>query len=114
MVENRITRYERELQLKDLQVINDKRRQQRELLEQERLIEKEYNKEMYMYQRGLIDTPPESLKKRLSAIQASREEQDASSGQDDGRLEYRVVVKGKILPSLSVDEKVYLKRDQAT
>ncbi|KAI8147948.1 hypothetical protein BJV82DRAFT_594031 [Fennellomyces sp. T-0311] len=95
VVDNRKARQQRDQQLKDLQVINDKRRQQRETLEQERLIEREYKKEMYMFHRGLIDSQPESLGKRLSAIQSSQEDQDGNDSKND-ILEYRAVVKGDV------------------
>lgn len=93
MVDNRVARNERQKQLQDLEVINDKRRQQREKLEQERMAEKAYKKEMYMYQKGLIETLPESLGKRLSAIQATLKEEQ---GEDEksNMLELRAVVKG--------------------
>lgn len=96
VVDNRKARHQREQQLRDLQVINEKRRQQRELLEQERMVEKEYKKEMYMFQQGLIDSPPESLGKRLSAIQASLQDDQKIEKKDD-MLEYRAVVKGKCI-----------------
>ncbi|KAI7877743.1 translation initiation factor IF-2 [Lichtheimia hyalospora FSU 10163] len=95
VVDNRKARHQREQQLRDLQVINEKRRQQRELLEQERMVEKEYKKEMYMFQQGLIDSPPESLGKRLSAIQASLQDEQKIEKKDD-MLEYRAVVKGDV------------------
>ncbi|CDS05035.1 hypothetical protein LRAMOSA07564 [Lichtheimia ramosa] len=95
VVDNRKARHQREQQLRDLQVINEKRRQQRELLEQERMVEKEYKKEMYMFQQGLIDSPPESLGKRLSAIQASLQDDQKVEKKDD-MLEYRAVVKGDV------------------
>lgn len=95
VVDNRIARLDREQQLRDLKVINDKRRQQRHALEQERLVEQQYKKEMYMYQQGLIDTPPESLAKRLSALQTQLESDEVEKS-DDGKLEYRVVVKGTV------------------
>ncbi|CDH51527.1 translation initiation factor if-2 [Lichtheimia corymbifera JMRC:FSU:9682] len=95
VVDNRKARHQREQQLRDLQVINEKRRQQRELLEQERMVEKEYKKEMYMFQQGLIDSPPESLGKRLSAIQASLQDDQKIEKKDD-MLEYRAVVKGDV------------------
>ncbi|KAI9494750.1 hypothetical protein BDB00DRAFT_816915 [Zychaea mexicana] len=95
VVDNRKARQQRDQQLKDLQVINDKRRQQREQLEQERLIEREYKKEMYMFHKGLIDTPPESLGKRLSAIQSSLQEDESAEKKED-ILEYRAVVKGDV------------------
>ncbi|KAL1926545.1 hypothetical protein VTP01DRAFT_5666 [Rhizomucor pusillus] len=95
VVDNRIARLDREQQLRDLKVINDKRRQQRHALEQERLVEQQYKKEMYMYQQGLIDTPPESLAKRLSALQTQLESDEVEKS-DDGKLEYRVVVKGDV------------------
>ncbi|KAI8379190.1 uncharacterized protein BYT42DRAFT_567894 [Radiomyces spectabilis] len=93
VVDNRVTRYQRDQQLRDLEVINDKRRQQREQLEQERLVEREYKKEMFFFHRGLIDTVPDSLNKRLSAIQQSSET-EGSPGDD--RLEFRAVVKGDV------------------
>jgi translation initiation factor IF-2 len=91
-VDNRIARHQRDKQLQDLEVINDKRKQQREQLEQERLIEKEYQKEMYMYQRGLTDVVPVSLNKRLSALQAN---EDKENNTEKNMLEFRAVVKGK-------------------
>lgn len=102
VVDNRKARHQREQQLRDLQVINEKRRQQRELLEQERMVEKEYKKEMYMFQQGLIDSPPESLGKRLSAIQASLQDDQKVEKKDD-MLEYRAVVKGNVTPIKSFD-----------
>lgn len=95
VVDNRVARYQRDLQLQDLAVINDKRRAQREQLEQERMAEKAYKKEMYMYQRGLSDTIPESLGKRLSAIQTSLKEEEGEDAQKD-MLELRTVIKGKV------------------
>ncbi|KAI7858938.1 hypothetical protein BDC45DRAFT_457087 [Circinella umbellata] len=94
VVDNRKARHQRDQQLKDLQVINEKRRHQREQLEQERTIEREYKKEMYMFHKGLIDTPPDSLGKRLSAIQST--EQDENTEKKDDILEYRAVVKGDV------------------
>ncbi len=91
-VDNRIARHQRDKQLQDLEVINDKRKQQREQLEQERLIEKQYQKEMYMYQRGLTDVVPVSLNKRLSALQAN---EDKENNTEKNMLEFRAVVKGK-------------------
>ncbi|KAI9279878.1 translation initiation factor IF-2 [Sporodiniella umbellata] len=93
-VDNRIARHQRERQLKDLEVINDKRKQQREHLEQERLIEKEYHKEMFMYQRGMSDVVPISLNKRLSALQLT-EEKDGQSAEKE-ILELRAVIKGDV------------------
>lgn len=93
VVENRVARYKREQQLRDLEVINDKRQQQRELLEQERMIEKEYKKEMYMFHKGLIDTPPSSLGKQLSAIQNKLADEHSGAAQDN-RIEFRAIVKG--------------------
>ncbi|KAI8049429.1 translation initiation factor IF-2 [Gilbertella persicaria] len=97
VVENRVARHQRDQQLRDLEVINDKRRQQREQLEQERMAEKAYKKEMYMYQRGLVDTLPDSLNKRLHAIQSSlQEEKGEQELQQDNMLELRAVVKGDV------------------
>lgn len=93
VVDNRVARHQREQQLRDLEVINDKRREQREQLEQERMAEKAYKKEMYMYQRGLTETLPESLGKRLSAIQTSIQEEKGEDAQKE-MLELRAVVKG--------------------
>lgn len=76
-----------------MEVINDKRKQQREQLEQERLVEKEYQKEMYMYQRGLSDVVPVSLNKRLSALQLLEDKEGDNTDKDI--LELRAVVKGK-------------------
>ncbi|KAF7723290.1 hypothetical protein EC973_002136 [Apophysomyces ossiformis] len=95
VIDNRVARYQRDQQLRDLEVINEKRRQERERLEQERMVEKEYQKEMMLFQRGIISTAPESLGKRLSAIQSNREEGESSQGQEDMR-EYRAVVKGDV------------------
>ncbi|KAI8880485.1 translation initiation factor IF-2 [Backusella circina FSU 941] len=95
VVDNRVARHQRDLQLQDLAVINDKRRAQRELLEQERMAEKAYKKEMYMYQRGLSDTVPESLGKRLSAIQTNLKEEEGEDSQKD-MLELRAVIKGDV------------------
>lgn len=92
-MDNRVARHQREQQLRDLEVINDKRREQREQLDQERMAEKAYKKEMYMYQKGLTETLPESLGKRLSAIQASLQEEKGEDAQKD-MLELRAVVKG--------------------
>ncbi|KAI8364457.1 translation initiation factor IF-2 [Choanephora cucurbitarum] len=92
VVDNRVARHQREQQLRDLEVINDKRRIQREQLEQERMAEKAYKKEMYMYQRGLIDTLPDSLNKRLYALQEQNEEEKP----EDNMLELRAVVKGDV------------------
>lgn len=74
-------------------MINDKRRQQREQLEQERMAEKAYKKEMYMYQKGLTEVLPESLGKRLSAIQSTLQEEKGEDAKKD-ILELRAVVKG--------------------
>ena len=90
-MDNRVARHQREQQLRDLEVINDKRKIQREQLEQERMAEKAYKKEMYMYQRGLIDTLPDSLNKRLYALQEQNEEEKP----ENNMLELRAVVKGK-------------------
>lgn len=79
-----------------MQVINDKRRHQREQLEQERMAEKAYKKEMYMYQRGLSEVLPESLGKRLSAIQANLKEENKEEDAQKDMLELRAVVKGSI------------------
>ncbi|ORY94366.1 translation initiation factor IF-2 [Syncephalastrum racemosum] len=95
VVENRIARYKREQQLQDLEVINDKRQQQRELLEQERMIEKEYKKEMYMFHKGLIEAPPSSLGKQLSAIQNKLADEHSGEAQDN-RIEFRAIVKGDV------------------
>ncbi|KAI8350151.1 translation initiation factor IF-2 [Blakeslea trispora] len=92
VVDNRVARHQREQQLRDLEVINDKRRIQREQLEQERMAEKAYKKEMYMYQRGLIDTLPDSLNKRLYALQEQKEDEKP----EDNMLELRAVVKGDV------------------
>ncbi|KAI7872529.1 translation initiation factor IF-2 [Spinellus fusiger] len=94
VVDNRIARLERDRQLLDLDVINSKRRTQREQLEQERLAEKEYKKEMYLYQRGLWDKVPDSLNKRLSEIQLAREENAEETGPE--RLELKAIVKGDV------------------
>ncbi|KAI9485237.1 MAG: translation initiation factor IF-2 [Benjaminiella poitrasii] len=97
VVENRVARNEREQQLRDLQVINDKRRKQRTQLEQERMAEKAYKKEMYMYQKGLCETIPESLGKRLSAIQTTlKEEAGEMAEEENEKLEFRAVVKGDV------------------
>jgi translation initiation factor IF-2 len=95
VVDNRVARHQRQQQLRDLEVINDKRRQQREQLEQERMAEKAYKKEMYMYQKGLSEALPESLGKRLSAIQSSLQEEKGDDTKKD-MLELRAVVKGKL------------------
>ncbi|KAL7321213.1 translation initiation factor IF-2 [Mucor circinelloides] len=96
VVDNRVARHQREQQLRDLQVINDKRRHQREQLEQERMAEKAYKKEMYMYQRGLSEVLPESLGKRLSAIQANLKEENKEEDAQKDMLELRAVVKGDV------------------
>ncbi|KAG2206854.1 hypothetical protein INT47_007611 [Mucor saturninus] len=95
VVDNRVARHQREQQLRDLEVINDKRRHQREQLEQERMAEKAYKKEMYMYQKGLSEVLPDSLGKRLSAIQTNLKQE---TGEDDKKemLELRAVVKGDV------------------
>ncbi|KAI7888663.1 translation initiation factor IF-2 [Mucor mucedo] len=95
VVDNRVARHQREQQLRDLEVINDKRRHQREQLEQERMAEKAYKKEMYMYQKGLSEVLPDSLGKRLSAIQTNLKQE---TGEDDKQemLELRAVVKGDV------------------
>ncbi|KAG2209890.1 hypothetical protein INT46_005171 [Mucor plumbeus] len=96
VVDNRVARHQREQQLRDLQVINDKRRHQREQLEQERMAEKAYKKEMYMYQRGLSEVLPESLGKRLSVIQANLKEENSDDDAQKDMLELRAVVKGDV------------------
>lgn len=55
-----------------------------------------------MFQQGLIDSPPESLGKRLSAIQASLQDDQKVEKKDD-MLEYRAVVKGNVTPIKSFD-----------
>lgn len=94
VVDNRVARHQREQQLRDLEVINEKRRNQREQLEQERMAEKAYKKEMYMYQKGLSEVLPESLGKRLSAIQSTLQEENGDDAKKE-ILELRAVVKGK-------------------
>jgi translation initiation factor IF-2 len=94
VVDNRMTRQQRDQQLNDLEVINQKRRQQRELLEHERLVEKQYQKEMMMYQRGLSEQVPDSLGKRLSAVQQTLRD-DGIIDTEDKTLELRAIVKGK-------------------
>ncbi|KAL0079826.1 translation initiation factor IF-2 [Phycomyces blakesleeanus] len=94
VVDNRLARQQRDQQLRDLEVINDKRRAQREQLEQERLAEKAYKKEMYLYQRGMTEKMPDSLGKRMSELQADREENAAESGPIQQEL--RAVVKGDV------------------
>jgi translation initiation factor IF-2 len=94
VVDNRVARHQREQQLRDLEVINEKRRHQREQLEQERMAEKAYKKEMYMYQKGLSEVLPESLGKRLSAIQTTLQEENGDEAKKE-ILELRAVVKGK-------------------
>ncbi|KAI9317944.1 hypothetical protein BX666DRAFT_1933144 [Dichotomocladium elegans] len=113
VVDNRRARHQREQQLQDLEVINEKRRHQRELLEQERMIEKEYKKEMYMFQQGMRDTPPESLGKRLSAIQASLQEEQ-QGGPKEAVLEFKAVVKGDVSGTVEavVDSLAGLKNKQ--
>lgn len=61
------------------------------------MAEKAYKKEMYMYQRGLSEVLPESLGKRLSAIQANLKEENKEEDAQKDMLELRAVVKGKIL-----------------
>ncbi|KAI8082756.1 translation initiation factor IF-2 [Halteromyces radiatus] len=95
VVENRLTRQQRDQQLQDLEIINAKRRQQREILEHERLVEKQYQKEMMMYQRGLSDQVPDSLGKRLSAVQQALRE-DGIIESEDKTLEFRAIVKGDV------------------
>ncbi|KAI8340742.1 hypothetical protein BC941DRAFT_418072 [Chlamydoabsidia padenii] len=95
VVDNRITRQQRDQQLNDLEIINQKRRQQREVLEHERLVEKQYQKEMAMYQRGLSDQVPDSLGKRLSAVQKTLQE-DGIIDVQDNTLELRAIVKGDV------------------
>ncbi|CAO3661913.1 unnamed protein product [Rhizopus microsporus] len=95
VVDNRVARHQREKQLRDLEIINDKRRQQKEQLEQERLIEKAYQKEMYMYQRGLTDVAPVSLNKRLSEIQ-TKSQDNGDNPVENEVLELRAVVKGDV------------------
>ncbi|KAI8992656.1 hypothetical protein BDB01DRAFT_779197 [Pilobolus umbonatus] len=95
VVDNRLARQQREQQLRDLEIINSKRRAQREQLEQERLAEKAYKKEMYMYQRGMTEALPESLGKRLSSIQSALKEEEGEDSEKD-RLELRAVVKGDV------------------
>ncbi|KAG2236876.1 translation initiation factor IF-2 [Thamnidium elegans] len=95
VVDNRVARHQREQQIRDLEVINDKRRLQREQLDQERMAEKAYKKEMYMYQKGLRETLPESLGKRLSVIQTTLKEENGDDAKKD-MLELRAVVKGDV------------------
>lgn len=95
VVDNRVARHQREQQLRDLEVINEKRRNQREQLEQERMAEKAYKKEMYMYQKGLSEVLPESLGKRLSAIQSTLQEENGDDAKKE-ILELRAVVKGDV------------------
>ncbi|CAO3606817.1 unnamed protein product [Mucor hiemalis] len=95
VVDNRVARHQREQQLRDLEVINEKRRNQREQLEQERMAEKAYKKEMYMYQKGLSELLPESLGKRLSAIQSLLQEENGDDAKKE-ILELRAVVKGDV------------------
>ncbi|KAI9257583.1 translation initiation factor IF-2 [Helicostylum pulchrum] len=95
VVDNRVARHQREQQIRDLEVINDKRRLQREQLEQERMAEKAYKKEMYMYQKGLREVLPDSLGKRLSVIQTTLKEENGDDEKKD-MLELRAVVKGDV------------------
>ncbi|ORX62468.1 translation initiation factor IF-2 [Hesseltinella vesiculosa] len=95
VVTNREARRGRDQQLRDLDVINEKRRQQREILEHERLVEKQYQKEMMMYNRGLSDQVPESLGKRMSALQQTLQE-DGLIDTGNDVLELRAIVKGDV------------------
>lgn len=99
VVDNRVARHQREQQIRDLEVINDKRRLQREQLEQERMAEKAYKKEMYMYQKGLREVLPDSLGKRLSVIQTTLKEENGDDEKKD-MLELRAVVKGIFLKKI--------------
>ncbi|KAI8069321.1 translation initiation factor IF-2 [Gongronella butleri] len=95
VVANREARKQRDQQLRDLETINDKRTREREILEHERLVEKQYQKEMLMYNRGLTDQVPESLGKRLSALQQTLQDQGViDTGSDI--LELRAIVKGDV------------------
>lgn len=58
------------------------------------MAEKAYKKEMYMYQKGLSEVLPDSLGKRLSAIQTILKEENGDDAKKD-ILELRAVVKGK-------------------
>lgn len=58
------------------------------------MAEKAYKKEMYMYQKGLSEVLPDSLGKRLSAIQTTLKEENGDDAKKD-ILELRAVVKGR-------------------
>ncbi|KAI8970327.1 hypothetical protein BDF20DRAFT_890619 [Mycotypha africana] len=97
VVDNRIARQEREKQLRDLNLINNKRQQQREQLERERLAEQTYKKELLMYQQGLIETIPESIKKRrMALLRPSTPEEEGSDHGESDLIELKAVVKGDV------------------
>lgn len=93
VVANRIAKEQRKQQLQDLEVINEKRRRQREQVEAERNAERQYKKDMWMFHQGLITQYPETLNKRLSAINGLTNAQDE---EEDKVKEYRAIVKGDV------------------
>lgn len=93
VVANRLAKVQRKQQLEDLEVINEKRRRQREQVEAERNAERAYKKEMWMFHQGLISQYPETLNKRLSDINAGTIEQEVI---DDKVKELRAIVKGDV------------------
>jgi translation initiation factor IF-2 len=93
VVANRLAKLQRKQQLEDLEVINEKRRRQREQVEAERNAERAYKKEMWMFHQGLITQYPETLNKRLSDIQAGAEAQVET---EDKVKELRAIVKGDV------------------
>jgi translation initiation factor IF-2 len=93
VVANRIAKEQRKQQLQDLEVINEKRRRQREQVEAERNVERQYKKDMWMFHQGLITQYPETLNKRLSAINGLTNSQDE---EEDKVKEFRAIVKGDV------------------
>ncbi|KAI8581200.1 hypothetical protein K450DRAFT_233592 [Umbelopsis ramanniana AG] len=93
VVANRIAKVQRKQQLEDLEVINDKRRRQREQVEAERNAERAYKKEMWMFHQGLITQYPETLNKRLSDIQVGNTPQEEA---EDKVKELRAIIKGDV------------------
>ncbi|RUP45884.1 hypothetical protein BC936DRAFT_147621 [Jimgerdemannia flammicorona] len=90
VVENRITKQQRETQLRDLEVINDKRRKDKEAGTMERAVEKAQRKELWMFHHGMIKDLPDAAN-----IINEDDEGDTKKAKVEVK-EFRAVVKGDV------------------
>jgi hypothetical protein len=89
-VANRESKRSREQQLKDLEVINEKRRQRKQELETERANSKNFKKEVWMFHQGLLKEYP-------TAVLPKQNIKEENFLLDTNIRELNVVIKGVII-----------------